>query len=173
MSMRSFSMSCSSTRPTRRKYATHLCRIVASSSLIAGILGATVTATTALAFDTIAASSPGYTVGGGGGGASYYTGTHDKTPYGNSVCFESLYDVGRFGMLGACAKASAGGILEDVGNGFCAIVGALQVVDASQGEFKPTDVNNVMGILGCLASAASVVFQAAGAADTPSHAPSP
>jgi hypothetical protein len=146
MSLRSFPMSCTSTRPTLRKYATHLCRIVASSSLIAGILGATATSATALTSDTIAASSPGYTVGGGGGGAYYYTGTNDTTPYGNSVCFESSYDVARFGMLGACAKASAGGILEDVATSICAIQGALSIVNASQGEFKPTDVNNVMGI---------------------------
>jgi len=168
-------MSCASTRPTRRNYATHLCRIVASSSLIAAILGATATAATALTSDTIAASSPGYTVGGGGGGGGtyYYTGTNDTTPYGNSVCFESSYDVARFGLLGACAKASAGGILEDVATGICAIQGALSIVNASLGEFKPTDVNNDLGILGCLIGAASVAFQDAGAAAVPSHAPSP
>jgi hypothetical protein len=145
--------------------------IVSSSGLIAVIPDATATA--ALASDTIAASCQATPSVAAIARAYYYTGANGTTPNGNSVWFESSYDVGRFGMLGACPKAFAGGILEGVWSYFCAVVGALQVVDASQREFMPTDFNNVVGLLKRLASTTAVVFQATGATDTPSHAPSP
>ena len=99
----------------------------------------------------------------GGGGTTYtYSTPYGSTPYGNGVCHETSYELGRFGLLGYCASADPQTILQDIGGAICAVSGALTVIDAQNGEFEPTSASNIVGYLSCADSIASIAVSVIG-----------
>jgi hypothetical protein len=103
----------------------------------------------------------------GGGGTTYtystpYSTPYGSTPYGNGVCHETSYELGRFGLLGYCASAGPQTILQDIGGAICAVSGALTVIDAQNGEFEPTSASNIVGYLSCADSIASIAVSVIG-----------
>jgi hypothetical protein len=114
-------------------------------------------------------AQPGYTVGPGGGGAVTYTYStpSGSTPYGNGVCHETSYELGRFGLLGYCASSGPQTILQDIGGAICAVSSALSAIDAQNGEFEPTSNTNIVGYLSCADTIASIVFSVIGSLSLP------
>ena len=58
-----------------------------------------------------------------------YTTTDAVTPYGQDTCWESSYDLGRFGPLNFCAVSTVDELFLETACGLCLIFGSM-VVDS-------------------------------------------
>lgn len=111
------------------------------------------------------ARSP-YAIIGGGGGTTYtYSSTNAVTPYGNHVCWESSYELARYGPLNFCGASGGGSIVEYSGGAICVALSAMQIVNAQQGEFK-TNAGTVLGWLSCAFLFVQILFQGIGSASS-------
>ena len=110
---------------------------------------AALAATNTLTTTTVSSgSSPNLPIGGGGGTTYDYSSTSATTPYGNHACWESSYEMARYGPINFCSTGG-GNLVFDITAAFCAVSAYLAVENAFNGEFT-TNGNSVVGYMSCL-----------------------
>lgn len=109
---------------------------------------------------TSTSTSPNLLVGGGGTTYTYTT-TDSVTPYSNHACWESSYELARFGPVNYCTASGSNVITDYVTGALCAVSLYLQVVNSE--EFT-TNSDTVAGWVNCTITAIAITFQDLGAA---------